>query len=165
MRPPRFRLTIALLCVGLAGVCAAPSAGAHATFSGTVCDMLSPGQVAALHAPATCTPRSLKGSESTTSFGLWQPATPGGAHLSVTVVEWDSAKKLAVAQKAMQSLPGTVQKVKGIGTIAYESALGNQMVVNFLVGHAVVSVQLQSPKPLSSAVPFNAAAKAIAAKL
>ena len=160
----RTRLPLALLCAGAAGALVAPVAGAHATFSGSVCDMLSTAQVAKLHAPTVCTPKSLMGTTSTTSFGLWQPTAPGGARLSITVVEWKNAKGLAVAQKAMKSLPGDVKPVKGIGTLAYESALGSQIAVNFLVGKTVVNMQLQSSAPVSAAS-FNAAAKVLARKL
>ena len=157
---------LTLLCAGSAGVCAAPAASAHATATGNVCTMLSTAQIAALHAPATCTPRSSKGSGNTTSTGFWLPSAPGGARLTITVVDWTNAKQFAAAQKQVKALPGDVQPVKGIGTVAYESTVGNQIVVNFVRGHTIVNMLLLAPqKTLAGTGAFNAAAKAIAAKL
>jgi hypothetical protein len=134
--------------------------------AGNVCTMLSSAQVARLHAPPTCTPKSSKGVGNTTSTGFWLPTAPGGARLTVTVVEWTNAKQFAAAQKQVKALPGEVQPVKGIGTAAYESAVGNQIVVNFVRGRTIVNMLLQSPpKTLAGTAAFNAAAKAIAAKL
>jgi hypothetical protein len=161
MRRQPTRLSLALLVAGLAGICAAPGASA----AGTVCDMLTPAQLSALHAPKACTPKTLTAADNQTSFGFWQPTTPGGARLAITVVSWKSAKQLAVATKTIRSLPGTVQTIKGIGTVAYESSLGSQIAINFVKGHTVVNMQLQSAKPLRSAAPFNAAAKAVAARV
>jgi hypothetical protein len=165
MRRQRLRLTLMLLCAAAAGVCAVPAADAQATFSGTVCSMLSSSQVAALHAPSACTARTLKGAGNTTAYGLWQPTTVGGAHLSITVVTWANAKKLSSAEKTIKALPGTVKTIKGIGSVAYESSLGNQIVVNFVKGKSVVNMQLQSPTSIAGAGAFNAAAKSIAGKL
>jgi hypothetical protein len=162
MRRQRIRLGLTLLCAGAAGVCAVPAAGAHATFSGSVCSMLSSSQVSALHATGTCTPRTLKGSTSTAAYGVWAGS---GARLSVTIVTWGSAKKLAAAEKTLKSLPGDVEPVKGIGSLAYESVLPNAIAVNFVKGTNIVSVQLVSATGSVATGPFTSAAKTIARKV
>jgi hypothetical protein len=88
-------------------------------------------------------------------------------HLSVSVHTYakPSGPAWAVAMQTLKILPGVqASKVRGIGSVGYETADGAAAAINFVVGKQIVNIQLHA-KQAVSLMAFNAFAKSVAAKL
>lgn len=160
----RTTLTVAFAAAGLLVF----SATAGASFGGNACTVVSAKQVAAFGISGPCTPTKHGVAGFTASLGIWN-LTSRTAHLSIAVNTYSSKSGpyWQVAMQTLDKLPGTVKKVKGIGSLAYESGGAGSSIsaINFVVGNRIVSVNLRSPKASKSLHAFNAMAKSIAAKL
>ena len=160
------------LVLGLAALTVVPAAQAsarHAAFRGTVCNMLSANQVAPLHVPTSCKPKTIKGSYSTIYNGTWSQASRSGAGFVVNVAVFPSTTSpvYQIALQHLSVLPGKSKKVSGIGSKAYESGADGGLLtsINFIVGRSIVNMALRSTHPVTSLGAFNALAKSVAAKV
>jgi hypothetical protein len=172
MRASRSALSVLLALLSMGGVVVvgvAPTASANTgvrfAFSGDVCSLLTPKQVASVNVtPLKCsTQKPIKGSGGTLYFGNWG-GTGLAPHLSVSVDAHSDAAGLQQAKGSLGHFPNA-KKVSGIGSVAYESSSGNPAMLNFIIGEDVVEIGLQTKQPLKSAAAFTALAKAIAGKL
>jgi hypothetical protein len=160
-------LLIVLASVSLIVVAAAasPASGARVAFSGDVCGLLTSEQVASVKVtPLKCSSQKpIKGSGGTLYYGNW-----GGSglapHLSVSITLHSDAAGLQQAKTFLGQFPHA-KKVSGIGSLAYESTVGDPAMLNFVVGKDVVDIGLQTKQPLKSMAALTAIGKAIAAKL
>jgi hypothetical protein len=160
--------------VVLAAVLAtAPAAGAAPAFKGNVCGLLTAKQVTAVPGlTSSCKnaaplPGPLPGSKQ--YEGNWAGVTPKSPTLQVTVVKFADPGTLQLAvHNLKQGLPGgTLKKVTGIGSSAYEATgIGLGPAINVAIGNYVAYISLSSigsPKPTPAQL--DQIAKGVAAKL
>jgi len=157
-------LTVALAAASLL----VSSANARTSFGGNACTVVSTKQVAAfgISGPCKLTKHSVAGL--TSSIGIWN-LTSRTAHLSIAVNTYSSKSGpyWQVAMKTLDKLPGPAKKVKGIGSLAYESGGAGSTIsaINFVVGNRVVSINMRTSIAPKSLQAFTAMAKSVAAKL
>lgn len=158
---------VALAAVVVAAVVAASASAAGTAFSGNVCSMVTAKQTAAVHVKLKCKQqKTVKNSGGTLWTAVWGPAIAVvGPRLSVGVWKVSSPTLLA-AMKASHASGKSV----GIGSWSRESGLANGGTsdgVTFVVHGYLVLITLATPtgKPLTTAAPLIALAKAVAKHL
>jgi hypothetical protein len=157
-------LTVALALASLL----VSSANARTSFDGNACTVVSAKQVAALGIAGPCKLRKHSVAGFTSSIGIWN-LTSRTNHLSIAVNTYSSKSGpyWQVAMKTLNKLPGPARKVKGIGSLAYESGGAGSAIsaINFVLGNRVVSINLRTSAAQKSLQSFTAMAKSVAAKL
>jgi hypothetical protein len=144
------------------------SANASPLFNGNSCTLVSAKQTASFGIPGPCKPTKHNSAGFTASSGAWNLTSPT-VHLFVGVNTYAS-KSSQLWQLGMQTLhllPGHATKVKGIGSLAYESGGDGSTIsaINFVVGNRIVTINMRTKTAPKSLAAFNALAKSIAAKL
>lgn len=157
----------ALAAVSVTAVLATSASAAGTAFSGKVCGMVTAKQAAAVHVKLKCKQqKTVKNSGGTLWTAVWGPATAVvGPRLSVGVWKVSNPALLA-AMKASHASGKSV----GIGSWSRESGLANGGTadgVTFVIRGYLVLITLATPtgKPLATAAPLIALAKAVANRI
>lgn len=133
------------------------------------CTLVSSKQASSLGVTRACVAKTTPGLSGVISWGNWGSPGSDRAALALTVSTFKSTSSPVYQTnlKLLKALPGHPKKVRGIGSVAYESGGdgGGLASIHFVKGRRIVAFSWYSKKPETSLKAFNAIAKGIASHI